>query len=403
EIGGEGLLDSELEVFEKNAADVLANDLRDAYNDIRVTYEESTAQRLGFIEAYLPLIRLDFEQKDLEQELAITMLRGTDQSTDPSNKNFLLERLQTTQENATPIRTDLWGIWQDYIQKQEHYINLNEWVRKSRVFVNDAQVSSTITENYDKSWTDGIKKYIDDIASPGRLHSSSTLMEMVSRYRHNVAMANLALKSNIMFRQAPSGLLYVQEAGLGNWLNSHLKFVDFKDQMYKDSKGKTRHKMIDFIHKNDPSTIKSHTEYDFLNYRHPDSKYQKVKRKFDDFGMKGIHAVDTMVKAIGWTAVYDKYLTDLGHEGAVAKAREWTALTQPSSNKLALPGMYRHNEMANAFFMFTQQPVKLLNHLTGETIPNVFSKDGNKMAGFYGLMALSMSNTIIWAMTNRRV
>ena len=401
--GEEGLIDSELDKFEKDAADVIANDLRAAYNDIKVTYEASTGQRLGFIEAYLPLIRLTMEKKDLEQELAITMLRGSDQSQTASNKNFILTRGQTTKENATPVRTDLWGIWQDYVQKQEHYINLNEWVRTSRTFIDDNEVSSTITENYDKSWTDGIKKYIDDIATPGRLHSSTAMMEVVGRYKHNVALANLALKSNIVFRQLPSSLLFVEEAGIGNWMNSHLDFVNFKENMYKDEKGKLHHKMIDFIHKNDPSTIKSGTEYDFLNYKHPTTKGQKFKRKFDAFGMKGIQAADTLVKTIGWTSVYNRYLTDLGHEGAVAKAREWTALTQPSSNKLSLPGMYRHNEMANALFMFTQQPVKLMNHLTGQVVDNIFSKDGNKMAGFYGLLALGISNSIIWGLTNRRL
>jgi hypothetical protein len=403
EVDGTGLIDEELKDFEKTAAETIANDLRAAYNDIRVTYEEATGQRLGFIDAYLPLIRLTLGQKDLEQELAITMLRGTDQSTDPANKNFLLVRDVTTKENATPVRTDLWGIWQDYVQKQEHYINLNDWVRKSRAFIDDSEVSATITENYDKSWTDGIKKYVDDIATPGRLHSSSAFDETVRRYKHNVALANLALKSNIILRQLPSSLLYVEEAGIGNWMGSQLNFLNFKENMYKDSKGKLRHKMVDFINEHDPSTIKSHTEYDFLNYKRPDTKGQKFKRKFDKFGMKGISAADTMVKTIGWTAVYNRYLTDLGHEGAVSKARDWTALTQPSSNKLSLPGMYRHSEMANALFMFTQQPVKLLNHLTGEVVPNVFGKDGNRMAGFYGLLALGMSNSIIWALTNRRV
>ena len=403
EIGEEGLIDSELTGYEKDAANVLADDLRSAYGDIKATYEEATGQRLGFIEAYLPLIRLTLGRKDLDQELAITMLRGTDQSTDPSNKNFLLEREITTKENATPIRTDLWGIWQDYVQKQEHYINLNDWVRKSRVFIDDPKVSATITENYDKSWTDGIKKYVDDIATPGRLHSSDAMMQMVGKYKHNVALANLALKSNIVLRQLPSALLYVEQAGIGNWFGAQLQFMNFKENMYRDSKGKVHHKMVDFIHKVDPSTMKSGTEYDFLNYRRADTKGKKFKRKFDKFGMKGINAADTFVKAVGWTAVYNKYKGDLGHEGAIEKARDWTALTQPSSNKLSLPGMYRNNEMANALFMFTQQPVKLLNHLTGEVFHNTFGKDGNRMAGFYGLMALGMSNTIIWALTNRRL
>ena len=399
--GEEGLIDVELKDYEKNAADTFANDLRDAYNDIRVTYEESTGQRLGFIESYIPLIRMTLGEKDLEQELAITMLRGTDQSTDPSNKNFLLERLATTKENATQIRTDLFGIWQDYVQKQEHYINMNEWVRKSRVFIDDPTISATITENYDQTWTDGIKKYVDDIATPGRLHAPGNLNEMARRYKHNVAIANLALKSNIMFRQLPSALLYVDKAGIGNWMNAHRKFVN-PDNFYVKN-GKPRHKMVDFINELDPSTIKSGTEFDSLTHKRADTKGKRFKRKFDKYAMIGINLADTLVKTIGWTAVYDKYVNDLGKDGAIKEAREWTAQTQPSSNKLSLPGMYRHSEGANILFMFTQQPVKLINHLTGEVVTNFLSKDGNKLAGLYGLTALAMSNFIIWSLTNRKI
>ena len=401
EIGETGLIDAELKDYEKKAADVFADDLRGSFNDISVTYAEATGQRLGFLQAYFPLIKKDLGAKDLDQELAITMLRGTDQSTNPSNKNFLLERKRTTKDNAGPIRTDLFGIWQDYIQKQEHYINLNEWVRKSKVFINDSTIEATVTENYDKTWTDGIKKYIDDIAIPGRLHAPGNFNEMARRYKHNVALANLAGKSNIILRQLPSALLYVEKAGIGNWMNAHRKFAN-PDNFYMED-GKLRNKMEDFINEVDPFTIKSGTEFSSLLHQREETKLGRGKRKFDTAIMAGINVADRTVKTIGWTAVYDRYLGDLGKDGAIAAAREWTAQTQPSSNKATLPGMYRHSEGANILFMFTQQPVKLINHLTGEVAPNIFTKDGNKLAGLYGLTALSLSNLIIWSLTNRRV
>jgi hypothetical protein len=399
--GEKGLIDSELTQEEKTAAEALVNDLRGAYNDIRTTYE-AKGHRFGFLEAYLPLIDLDVKQTDLDQELVVNMLRGSDQTYTASGNKFILTRGITTKENAKRIRTDLFGIWQDYVQKQEHYINMNEWVRETKTLVTDPKVAATLTKNYSKGWTDGIKKYIEDIENPSRLHSSDGFDGLVRTYKHNVALANLAMKSNIMLRQLPSGLLYVEKAGLGNWINATGEFMNWKKNVYTDSKGHLRHRMVDFIVDRDPSTIKAKTEYEVLLKR-PKTNIGLKKRKFDKYAMGLIGAADLMTKTIGWTAVYNKSLDLRGEMGAIEEARDWTALTQPSSNKLSLPGMYRHSELLNAGLMFTQQPVKLLNHLTGEVPRNIFTKEGNKIAGMYGIIALGLSNTLIWGMTNRRI
>ena len=395
----EGLIDSELTQQEKDTAQVLSEDLQDAYNRISATYEASTGRTFGFITGYLPIIGKTFTKEDIEQDLVITMLRGKDQEQTFSGRGFLLERQIATLENAKQIRTDLWGIWQDYANKQEQYINLNEWGRSARAFIQDPTIAATISQNYDPSWTKGIEKYVEDAINPTRLHTASPFQGFIRHYRHNVAVSNLAMKSNIILRQLPSGLLYVEEAGLGEWINSQ---KDFALSFYWGD-GRLQNRMVDNIVEKDPSTIESKLETDFMKYKHTKYPIIKFKRKMDKFGMGAIHAADIAVKTIGWTAVYNRYLPDLGEQGAIEKARDYTARTQPSSNKASLPGMYRENEMWNAFFMFTQQPVKLLNHFTGTVLPNLLTKDGNKMAGFYGLTALAVSNGIIWAMTNRRL
>jgi len=395
-------VDDLLDETEKKIALAMQDDLESAWNRVAATYEGATGSRLGKIMGYLPMQVLGGDHTNLEEDIYTSMFRGSDYDEKGVAKGMVFERTPTTEQSAKEINDGLWDVWQNYIHKQEHYIAHDEWVRRAKQFMDDPDIKGTIKENFDPSWEKGINKYINDIADPTALHGSSAIDSFSRILRHNIAVSALAARPAIILRQIPSVIMYLSEAGISEFSQS---VWEYNTSWYvKD--GKLRNSVKDFITEKDPTTIESDIGVeDMLSYRNPTSKAAEIKNKVDNIGMAGIKWTDLNMKATGWKAIYNKYESSLGEKGAIRKAREFTALTQPSSDKTTLPGLYRHSELMNIFMMFTQQPTKIYNYFAYDVVPNLnpLNKDANRMAGVYGLTAIMGMNAAIWALTQKRM
>jgi len=396
--GVDGLLSD----TEKIIAIAMQDDLESAWNRVAATYERATGARLGKIVGYLPLQVLGGKYQNLEEDIYTTMLRGSDYSEKGVAKGMVFERTPTTEQSAKEINDGLWDVWQNYIHKQEHYIAHDEWVRRAKQFMDDSDIKGTIKENFDPSWEKGINKYINDIADPTALHGASAIDSFSRILRHNIAVSALAARPAIILRQIPSVIMYLSEAGISEFSQS---VWEYNTSWYVKDR-KLRNRVKDFVTERDPATIESDIGVeDMLSYRNPTSKAAEIKNKIDNIGMAGIKWTDLNMKATGWKAIYNKYKSSLGEEGAIRRAREFTALTQPSSDKTTLPELYRHSELMNMFMMFTQQPTKIYNYFAYDVVPNLdpLNKDANRMAGVYGLTAIMGMNAAIWALTQKRI
>ena len=394
-------IDTLLSEKEKKIALSMQDDLQMAWSRIAATYEKMTAKRLGQVSFYLPLEPLSKEYDSLDEDIFTTLLRGSDYKEQGVKKGFVYKRQMATPENAHEINDGLWDVWQNYIFKQEHYISSAEWVARAKNFIGDKTIKNTIEKNYSHGWVTGIEKYINDSANPSSLHGS-TFIDKAARYiRHNMAVAALASRPAIWLRQIPSVSMYMSEAGLGNFMSAASKV----NSSWKVIDGKLHNTVIDFIAEKDPYTLNAGLGYeDMLGYRYIENKAARTKKKVDDFAMSGIRHFDNHMKAIGWLAVYNKNKTLVGEEEAIKMAREYTSLTQPSSEKSTLPGLYRHNELMSMALMFTQQPAKIYNYMVYNVAPNLnpLNKDGSRIAGVLGLASIMTMNAAIWMLTAKK-
>jgi len=396
------ILDTVLTKEEKKMAQVFQGDLQEAWHGIAATYEKMNQKRLGRVSFYLPLQAINVEYDTLDEDIFRTMIRGTDYKKQGVSKDFTLKREEATPDKAHEINDGLWDVWQNYIFKQEEYNAHAEWVSRAKHFMNDKTIRATIQENYDKSWVKGLDKYIEDVANPSSLHGSSFIDRSARFIRHNMAVAALAARPAIWLRQIPSVMMFMSEAGPGTFMSTIGKF---NSSWYVDGK-KAKNKIIDFITEVDPYSIQSGTGYeDMLGYRYQKNKILKTKKQIDDFGMKGISVFDNIMKAIGWYSIYSKNKSLVGEEKAIQMARDYVALTQPSSDKGTLPSLYRHSELMSMALMFTQQPTKIYNYLIYQTLPNLnpLNSEAEHLAGVYGLAAIMTMNAAIWMLSHKQV
>jgi len=399
EFEGESKVDSLLSDKQKKIADVLHEDLMNAWNRTAGVYEASSGRRLGKIFNYLPKPVRDQLYDTIEEDVLETMFRGTDYENGAVNKSMTYERRISTEDNALAIQDGLWDIWQNYIHKQEHYIAHARWVEQAKRFMADSEVKNTIAENYNPAWVQGIDKYISDVANPSALHGATGTDELLRNLRHNTAVSALGGRLGIIARQIPSLMMYLSEAGLKEFSSA---IVEYNRNFYMDG-FKMKNHIQDMIMELDPTSIDTKVGYDLLHYKYQKNKAKQGFKDFQDAGMAGIYWMDRNIKATGWLSLYNKNKNTLGKEKAIQIARDYTVLYQPSGDKTTLPGMYRHSDIMNMALMFTQQPVKIFNYTRNNVYPNLTSKDGNKVAGVYGLLSIMAMNTAIWSLTQKRV
>ncbi len=370
---------------EKLIAQEIADDFQEVYPRLSQAYETLTGRRLGFQKNWVPQIReLDVTNADIDKDTANIMLLGMDVEQVGVYKRFTYERIG----GNTPIRTDLYGLWRDTVPKQEHYISSAKLVATMKRVIGDNDVKKAIASRFGQSWVHEVEKYIDAYASPQSLHATDFLSRMLRWIKNGTATSALVLNGPVVARMPVSIVFYLMKSGFNNLLSASWQFVKNPIEVYN------------FVKERDPATIRSGTEYEFMNIKSKNDLL-KLKDKIINGAFKPIELADRITKVIGWKAVYDSVVDEIGEYNAIKEARFWTDLTQPSGDKTTLPSMYRSHELLSLINLFTQQPNKIFNLLYYDITGLV--KGGDYGTAFLGLFSIATSMTAMWMITNRRL
>jgi len=371
---------------EKLIAEEIADDFQNVYPRLSKAYEQLTGKRLGYQRNWVPQIReLDVTSADIDSNIANLMLLGVDVKQTGVYKSFTFERIG----GQAPIRTDLYGLWRDMVPKQEHYISSARLVSVMKRVIGDDKVKQAIINKYGKSWVREIEKYIDAYASPQSLHATDFLSRMFRWVKNGTAISALTLNGPVIARMPVSIVFYPMKSGIPHFFSAVGQFI-------KDPRG-----VYEFVKERDPATIRSGTEYEFMNMKSKNDLLE-LKDKIIKGLVKPIEIADRLTKVIGWKAVYDSVMEDTGNEyQAIKEARYWTDLTQPTGDKTALPGIYRSHEFLSLLNLFTQQPVKIFNLLHYEITGMI--KEGDYGGALLGLLGAGLSMSAMWMISNRRL
>ena len=370
----------------KALADYIVYDYNNNYGRVRKAFIRNENRILGNEENYIPMERMEIEQKSSatitrseDGEISIykdfsdgMSAREDAKRTLPGN-NFTIDRVEIKDSEQKPVRLGLFEQWERTVGNQERYINMYEQVKKMSNVINDNELRKQLRRSYGNDYIEAVDGYIDSYGNPMSLYDVSTMARGSRALRKNFASGVLSYNFLTMAKQVPSMLLYMGQGGGRNMLTA----IDDFNTSWEIRDGKPFNKLVEFVESKDPQVKHAHIERELAELKSTNrTKYEQIVGKIGDTGMKGIIALDKMVRTIGWYSTYMRGMeTGKSEAEAIQMARNATNRTQPAASAKDLPDMYKKDEFANWFLMFSNQINQIYN-IASYQLPRKFV-DGN--------------------------
>ncbi len=385
-------------------ADKIIEDFRDNHARIAAVYEQMTHQEFGFYSVYMPVMRewvnTEFEDTEIQAEQRTEYMKHIMQEltfrkdiTAAATQNPLnaekYKRIKVKEEFQTPMRLDLFSIWMETVEKQEHFIANAEQTLLMRSVFADGEVKKVVEVNYGKDLLDGINSYINAVVNPHG-HKSQDFFNRASRMlRGNYSKAYLAASTTVVAKQAVSLMFYIPKAGMRNIAGSSLRYIFDHKNMKKE------------LYEADPALKYRMAEIESAEYKkHLQHSIFRATGKASKGLMAGIQMFDRIAVMIGSDAMI-KNLKDQGisPSDAISQTRDFTNRTQPNSDPATLAAMFRSSkDIVNWFLMFTQQTSKIWQMMTYD----MKSEWKHDKGSFFKMNAVLAINFMVMAMISER-
>jgi len=383
----------------KDMADFIITEYSEHYNRLRQSHIEATDTDLGQEDFYTAMIRLEKNDHAVNADMTDQLLQRHGLKRAYAAKGFTIDRKEISPEHQKPIDIRLVSVWRSQVAKQEHYIHFAKPLKDLRKMLSNKEVKKTVEETLGKQGWGLIDNYLSRVANPYIYNGFDGGLRIASRtLRGNVAIAYLAYNLLTISKQIPSFILYAKDAGPTALMSSMIDFAQNPRQMW------------DMVREKDPQVKHAFIERELAELRRAKAsikdktildKYIKITAQVGDKGMVGIKFVDGIVRTIGWNAVYQKNLAQLGEAESVRLAQNATLRTQPAAAAKDIAQLYASDEILNWFTMFTNQ----LNNIWNLTTYDTFAYWNNKkyQDSAMTLMAVSLNALAIWILVNKRL
>jgi len=381
------MVENDLSAEEKALGEYLLLDFSENYQRLANVYELYMNEHMGKEKAYFPMIRTGVWEKQDADFWDQFKLRN-EYRTSYTDRSFTVNRIQNKNAKQGGIKLGAFHIWNEQVEKHEHWIALGMHVKGMNGIVNRSQFKDPFTGKFGLQGYHFLTKYIEDVANP-TLYKAHVGGAQVSRHlRKNAAIAYLSYNMLTMAKQIPSLALFMKEVGPLRILASAGKYVT----------GGTRWR--DFVNQRDPQMLdRIVTKEIELIRRKEKSLYGRVVSGIGETGMKGITTIDSIVTHIGWLAIYDKYVNTLGEKEAIRRAQMAVLETQPSARAKDLAQLYKMGEGFNWMTMFSNQLNNIWNMSTADTTYMWKQKQYGKLMGIVtgvGVSTISMMLLAGW-------
>ena len=353
---------------EKAIGDWILDDFSgDNYNRLRDAHIRNTNDDLGKVDRYFPMLREGDLHNSTKEELAEQLLSRANAKKVFPDRKFTKERVENIPpEFQEPIRLDIVSLWNEQIQKQEHYISHYQWTKDANYMMGQTGMRASITAKHGRQVAEWYKNHINVIANPNIYKAYGMADKIVKQLRTNLAIAALGFNMSTVLKQAPSMMLYMSRAG--GFTTGNLNLMKSSFQF---TAGNTA-KMYDTIRQKDPQwddRVMSRYMED-LKSINATNIFTKAQKKLATASMFLIAEVDKAVTAIGWNAVYNHNL-QFGEAEAVRMAQQATLETQPSGRAKDIPVMLQDGGALSLFTLFSNQTNKIYNMIVGDILPSV--------------------------------
>jgi len=379
ELGVVSGLTSQLTENQKAWATYMLDDFEAEYDRLNQTFIADRNQDMGKEQNYFTMIRQDLDQMPLGDEFASQIAVRNAWRKGYPNKSFSKERIEIADEHQKPIRLGATQIWFEQVSKQEHYI-ASAILAKDLQYIADNQVlRDGLKQRFGRRANSWLRKYVNDWANPTMYRTFDSVTRWMGVVRNNMAVAYLGFNLLTVLKQAPSLAFYLKGANPVNLLAAASEMVLHPFET------------IRFVEKMDPQIAAR--SYDRLTEElkgYDPNKAVRTMRKVGQVSMKPIMWMDKAIVTIGWLAVYKNQIAKGASElEAAREAQKVTLDTQEAGRPKDVAEMYRSNELANWFTMFSNQLNQIWNMYTFD-IPNAIKqREAAKLAGILAGIAVS--------------
>ncbi len=340
---------------------------------------------------YLPMRRQELDYTPDARQILNEMLERATFKKAYAEKGFTIKRSDIPAEFQKPIRLDLWSMWAEQVNTQEHFIHLAELTRDLHRIVNNDRFRDAVRNKLGDEYLKEIRDYVSRVANPN-IYKGYGYFERISRIlRKNAAISYLAFNLVTMVKQLPSAVFYLADAGPGHLIASAAEFA-------KNPKA-----MIQRVGEMDPQVKHAALERTLEELKQHDRKtYEGIINRVGEAGMKGIYMMDAVARSIGWNAVYHRARADgESKDESIRQAQNATLRTQPAASAKDIAAIYTKNETLNWFLMFSNQLSNLYN-ITTYDIPTAWKNKQFQRAAL-GMVGVSISAMVMWSIANKRL
>jgi len=331
----------------KELADMIGEDFDKEFDRLNKAVISLTNQEMKKVAHYFPIHR-EGAYFDKFGDSIMEELKTKYGMMNLPDSGFTLERIKIGASHQTPIKLDLFGTWQQAVERQEHLVAYGTYLKKLNAVYKSRRaggVREAIIQSFGKSGMDYIDQYISEVANPHEFKKPEEGDRAVRLLRGNMAIGFLSFRwASIMKQIITSPLPYMAYAPKGTSANA-FKCLASGNPM----------KWLGEIEAMSP----------MLSHRTADQIFESIKnmgregfegftKKIGDIGMKGLEYADRFSVAIGWKGVYDEAIAKgMEHEEAVRKADDITLKTQPSARGVDLAPIFRgKNEWKQLLLQF---------------------------------------------------
>jgi hypothetical protein len=397
-IWGEDLSEENTQKFIDKLPDELkawGDTIIDEYNRnhtrLRNAHIKHKNEDMGHEDYYTPIRRYDIDFQEYSAELADSILHREGLRKAYASRGFTIARKDIPKEFQKPLKLGITSIWQDQVQKQEHYIQGADTIKKLQRMSHDPVFASAVEQKYGREIVKSIQEYVNRVANPNIYKAFNTIENISRTARKHVAISYLAYNLVTMGKQLPSVMFYLPYSGPAHLLGSALKFTmhPFKTvRMVNEFAPQIKHRTFERF----SEELKQSSR----------STYEKIIDKVGKTGMQGIYFMDKVAVSIGWQAVYDKAVAEgKSIQEASQEATNATMRTQPAAHPKDIARLYATNEGLNWLLQFSNQLNQIWNMFTYD-LPVQFTR-GQISTAFLTMSGLAVSAGMIWMLSHRRI
>lgn len=396
---------------QKKFADTVTSDHNSHFREFHDAVARAFNTDIPEEQFYVMMVRLKDSFKARDDEVASDVVGRTGDSRTFMARNPSYERINIDPDHQSPIRTDFLGVTLKGIEIQEGFIHKDMMIKRMHAVLGNREVRWAIQDKFGQQIVDALDEYTNRLANPNLYAVTTVADKIMATIRSGIFVSSLGINPVPIMKQSVSILPFLSEAGPAYILSASGQWLAANRSL--DSQGRflpgVRNSMIDFVESKSMKfkhRVMSREQQEWRQYSPQTSgsalgvafdRFSRVSTKVGSIVMHPYEIMDHVSVAIGWKAVYDRWMAKddsaAGEKVAIEKADYAMEKGQPSTFVQDTPQMFFGSEGNKWWTMFTRSPVALYDIVRYDIPREIKNRQGWKVAADFA--AISIGATVI--------